>query len=254
MKANIHPSIIVAILPFYGYIAAYSYEVGYFSALNLPPQLAQVRIESLVSFTGYLIFVVFIVVGFLSYIDPFYKDRSKHHIARDLIRLSYIPVILIAVAIYFEIPEFERGIPFAIGLFAIGWITYFVFPLFKYRKMKKSYSEKLLLFAKRSAERKNKSDSSEKSFFFSSDLFRVFSILALTVYGTLIVANILGESAGQKSKEFMVFSYKDSEYAFIRSYGNEKIGIKIVDGKLTKEYLLLNNDNEINFVLRNVAK
>lgn len=248
---KIPSQVIVAVLPFYGYIAAYSYDEGYLSSFALPSQLVQVRIESLVTFTGSFILFFFIVVGLMNFVDDFYKEPNKHLLVRDVIELTYIPLILILSAFYFDILLFWKSFPFAAALLAISLLAYFIIPIFKFKDKKLSYSEKLALDR---AERKRKSRPSKNSFFFSSEPVRYVFIFILLAFTTIFVANLLGSRDAEKKNKFIIFSKNNQEYGLIRKYGNELIGIKINNGKFTNEYLLLKEMDTVEFTNRDVSR
>ncbi len=189
MRLNLKDTILIALLPFYGYIAAYAYEVGYLSSFNLPSLLAQVRIESLVIFTTSVILTLFALFALVNAVLPIYKAQETYPILKIFIRDTYILGIIIFITIYFYPPGIKY-IPVFIGISVLNLLFSFGLPQFVYRKEKNlTFTDKLRKDQSVKAEIKKSKENSKIPSLMSNEI--VFNVISLALIAVKITNNKL---------------------------------------------------------------
>ncbi len=246
MKINISQAIIIALLPFYGYIAAYYYEVGYLASFNLPPMLIQIRPESLLNFVQATFFPFLLTYALLVVLWPIYKIRHKYPLLKALIQVLFMPLSITIVILYIDISSLKQYYQILIFFFLMNTVLYIGIPLLQFRKEKISLIEKI----RKSDEAEANSNSSwghsfNKDILFSSQRALSIFLLAFLAFIVYIVGEMIGLRNGRMETQFLTFTRDNEKYALVKDYDNEKIAVKIKNSRFTSEYILLDNINEL---------
>src|SRR5258708_38920970 len=90
---------LIPILPFYGYLSAYSYETSYLGIFGIPSYLVQVTTNTIILNTIYLLVIAVITIVFSS-ISIFSNKKIQNRFLLPTI-LDYIMIIAILLSVSF---------------------------------------------------------------------------------------------------------------------------------------------------------
>lgn len=239
MKFKIKEGIIITIIPLFGYLATYNFEVGYLKSFNLPNELAQIKIESLITFSVTITLFILTLVGTVDLLYPYYKNPDKNPLLHGIVRMTYIFLFGIFIIFYFNTPSQKQFLPIFIVLLFFSLIVYFL-PLFL-----RGGGKKLSFFDRVKSLNESKQKQQEKSISILDKIpFKVeMSVFILSILVIAWLGQLAGEKVGTDAKRFISFDYKGDQYAVIRIYNDEKLAIKIRGNKLTDEYIFLQKES-----------
>lgn len=247
MKFNFKKEILIAILPIFGYIAAYNYEIGYFSSFNLPDTLVQIKIEQFVSFTLLITLLIFSAVGAADFFYAFSHDKDKHPIAHNIIKLTWVPIAGVLLIWYLDIPSMNKFLPLFIGLFVASLTIYILMILFPRGDMKSlSFLDRLRWKEAKTIKQKQPSILDKIPF------FQEIATILLAIYAVSFFAQAIGAKSGFDTKKYVVFKFDGREYALIRDYGNKKIATRTSNGNFTNQFLLVESLENIVFSVKDL--
>lgn len=246
MKLNFKKEILIALLPAFGYLTAYNYEFGYLSSFNLPETLIQIKLEQLVSFTVLFSIFVFVVIGVMEFIYNFYHLGSNQPIARNIIKITWPFMVGAFIAWYFDIPDFNKYLPLFLGLIIFSIAIYFVLSLFPTKENKKYTLRERLSLDK-------KSNHKTPSVLDVVPFSREIDLILILITTLSFFSQAIGKKAGLSTNKYIVFRYHENEYAMIRDYGDKKVAVKVVQGKFTDEYILVQSSDNLMFGVKSLS-
>lgn len=206
--------IIIALVPFLGYLFAFQYESGYAIYFNFPQELISIGLPQIImtlSILTVVIMLLFFIVEMLSMIVP----GNKRALYRNVINI--LPITCYSIGYLFAY-GFKKAAVF-IFLFVIFGFERFVLPLFVYRD-KKDYNSKIQ--ADEDATWKFREERNALSVrilrIFGQKEFMIILNLVLCVYFTQMVGEIIASEKNQ-----FIVSSNDPQKVIVRIYGDNAI-------------------------------
>jgi len=280
---KISESVLIAIVPLFGYIAAFAYKVGQFSILKVPIEYIQLSIESVflssfLTFSTALIIVIFLLV--LNKIPKTSDNKETKYFLNgtaitktsfhEAITVTFLsPIVVGALLAVFTSLSILYITGFSFGLFVLFAGVYFLPPLSKYPN-KENYHDKFERYQKEEYKRKIELSKIQMSKGSSSvTLFNLFGLLnineehpsfsyiKLTIY-LLIWASfalILG-ALTMDAGIYTTTKVEDKDYVVLGSYSDKFIlaGIDKEKKITTNEIFLINNEKDIRMTMENVGR
>src|SRR3989344_6519204 len=105
-RINIPSSILVALVPIIGYVAAYFYQFGYYSVFGVPEYLISANIENAIKSTSLLILVGVVIGGFIFLVNKMPESKNKDEKKTKSTSIA------------------ETNIVFVIFVLLIGWLSF----------------------------------------------------------------------------------------------------------------------------------
>lgn len=264
-KFALSESLLVALIPIFGYSAAYFYQIGRFQLFKVPTDFIQIGIEKvivasfitlLLSLVGYLIYL-FIKVIFST------KEKKKNNslngflIVKDTLAGNLAIAILIppliAILIFFTTTldiTITMGIYLMILIFIIG--VGFLPPLFKYPDTK-SYKRKFDKYQDYVYQNKIEQVKKEENKNFSISLipfaddhpFFNYSVIVIVLLFWSFISFLSGSANATEIHPIVVVNEK--EYILFGSYNNQHIlvGVDVKTKKTNSEIMLISDGENI---------
>lgn len=224
---------------------AYYYEVGYLASFNIPSVLAQFRLESLGNVSALTALLFFYIYSGIHVLYPF---LNSSYIIKTFIRAMMIPITLIIFLVFIYPPLIMSYLHTLVIISVIYLVLFIGIPLWNLRKEKLTIIEKLKLDKQKEDEYMSKRPIPS---IFTNISFLNVLIFCLFAFVAYIVAMAIGIRQGIQEKNFLSFNKNHTQYILVQDYGNEKIGVKITNNKLTNDFILV-DDNE-NLTLKSIS-
>lgn len=246
-KSWITEGLLIASVPFLGYLISYLYEKGFCSVFDIPYQFISLNVNAIFFASGSLIFFA---ISYLLFIDnvsifivPYYKkdDLIWNEIA---LFAPFWAFGIGIIAIYGS--AWKEWLPFFIPIIIVT-ILDFGFPLF--RKDKKTYLEKF-----KAQVEIDKSVHSLTSLFLRGKVNKeiLFIILALISFFTFSYS--LGRSNALKQKEYLVTN-ENKPRVVLRIYDNKLILVPLSKNTVKKIFSVqeLAEDPKLELILEKIG-
>lgn len=236
-------ALIVSVLPFYGYFIAYVYEMNYLAVYGVPSFEAQISIYAVILAVIYFVVICAVCIVVLSQGLKFLDRTSRSFFTFTLVFWLIITgIISIIVVILFQtsLPK----IPLIAGIAIVSLIIMeYIMPILKYRTLK-SYRKNVIRY--RLGRKKNNLSYKNNRSYYSDTFKAIIALLFLAIFS----AGMLGNFHGRTSNNFYVFEDNKENFALLRSYGNEKIAVKYVKGKILPGFIYIFNSSKLNLRIR----
>jgi len=213
-KNWISEGVIIASVPFLGYLFTFAYESGYASFFNFPKEYINIGLPQIIS-TAIILYTITAVLFFpiegLSFI--FFKNKRSMY--QSIIK--FLPLFGFSVG-NFIVYGWIRALPFII-LFVILGFSEFIFPLVTQRD-KKDYDSKLQAYDE--ADWKFR----EERGALSTRLLRIFGhkniMLIINLFLCVNLTQMAGEISASKKMQFFVIP-SSPEKVILRIYGDNLV-------------------------------
>lgn len=220
LKVNVEKGFLLAILPFAGYIIAYSYEKGYLSFFRVPSFLIRLGLEEVIVATSVVIAGLSIFYLILMILYPFRK-----HISKSAKGFTFLKSIVLFLILSPFISTFSSDslldkliVSYIIFLFILLW--QFGFPLLFYKGS--SLEEKIIR-----ADKEKDEVGQIEDFIFSRPQLKTIYIIFLTIAYISLLAYKAGVNDASSQKDYLSFSDNTNTYIVVRTYVDKKIAIEI---------------------------
>lgn len=192
-KANKKEALLILFITIMGYGVALSYEVGYSIYFLYDIEFIQIDIKSI--YNGILNTSVFVLL----YASFFFTLKQKN--TSILMKLIQI-IIYTSLPMMFFFPLSIKGYYTSIGILIFFSIVITGFVLIYHFVAKKDKVSAMIL-------------------------------ICISILFILFISTLFGINSASSESNFSVFKYKDSEYAIIRIYNGNIVGIKVDNNKLS---------------------
>lgn len=234
----------ISFITLYGYIVAYTYEVGYLSYFNLPPFLVRIGIESIVRsslITTYVILTAYVSFKiFVFFFSSLYSSKRKTHHTRESI---YLSAILLILNIPFVVAIAQNNLDIAIfsGLILFTYFLIFIFLSIFVENLLPNNIKAIYLMGKSLDFLKF-----EKKIFSKTQIVIVFLLIVLILYST-VLSKLLGRRDAFNEGEFLTFSSDEETYIIVRKYEDRLIAVNInkENNMLNNKYMLISSGIEL---------
>jgi hypothetical protein len=132
-------SLLLFLIPVYGYILLYAFESGYFTRLNIPFEFIEISFSKLAYICGFIFIGFIFLVGAIDIIYTFKIHKTA--IGRKTLFYFYL-LFVAAILPMIAFDYLKRWFPLIIGSTALYLIAEFIFPIFG-NKNTKGYKNKL---------------------------------------------------------------------------------------------------------------
>lgn len=218
-KLNVEKGLLLAILPFVGYITAYNYEKGYLSFFGVPSFLIRLGLEEIIVATSVLVLGLFALYPFLAIIYPFRNLMGKSVGGRTLKITIILFLFLSPIIFIFNSSSLLDKLVTSLVIFLILLFYEFGFPYLFYKGS--SLDEKIV-----KAEKTHKEVGQIEDFIFSRPQLNTLCILFFTIMFISFLADLAGVRDANNQKDYLLFS-DNGTYAVIRTYADKKVAVEI---------------------------
>lgn len=213
-KDWITEGIVIASVPFLGYLFTFAYESGYAIFFNFPKELINIGLPQII-ITISILYVITVILFFHIEALSFLIFKNKSALYQSIIKL--LPLFGVSIG-YFFIYGWLRALPFII-IFVILGFSEFILPLITQRD-KKNYDSKLQ--AADEADWKFR----EERGALSVRLIRIFGhkniMLIINLFLCVNLVQMVGEIAASKKMQFFVIP-SSPEKIVLRIYNDNLI-------------------------------
>jgi hypothetical protein len=241
---------LIASLGFFGYFIAYTYETSYASYFSIPDYLIKISIESIIRS---ILTLTVLFVGILCALTSWYpliRGVLKFKKLYLLIVLPFLFYLYREYNIFYsstKLVELARLILAVVIAYVIAAVGYYAV---KFLVMK--LGKKLIKPELRSRIASKEFDQSvdfhnyELGDILLTPPVSTFFLLALVFSFVYFITVIGAWHDAEHQKRYLSFARSDGKYILIRNY-SPYIALKVKNNKITHDFLLINNTDNINF-------
>ena len=248
-QVRVTESIILALFPLLGYLAAYGFEGGYLRFYGVDGEFIHITISSFIlgalSILISLLFILLILQASYPFVLKFNPKNPIH-------RRVFASFLMLALWLWLYMLDDTKRIVWASSLLLVlvvfGILFLFIGPAFQFRKEKITYIERL----RRVDENLNKTKnwSLIREIIFHKN-FRLAVFIVLSIPILLTISTFWGNKVAAEKEKYSIYQNDSRNYVVISSFNGEKIAVEVdLDTKTLKNsYLIINPAANIELTL-----